>query len=44
MNPPEIKQQLPNLIEKADSELLELAYYILCKSETEVNQNQSQNR
>lgn len=42
MSTAEIKQQLHSLIEKADSELLELAYYILSKSESEVNLNQAQ--
>lgn len=42
MSTAEIKQQLHSLIEKADSELLELAYFILSKSESEVNLNQSQ--
>ena len=42
MSTAEIKQQLHNLIEKADSELLELAYSILSKSERELNLNQSQ--
>lgn len=42
MSTQEIKQQLHSLIEKADSELLELAYFILNKSESELNLNQSQ--
>lgn len=41
MSTAEIKQKLHSLIEKADSELLELAYYILSKSESEVNLNQA---
>lgn len=42
MSTAEIKQQLHNLIEKADSELLELAYSILSKSKGVLNLNQSQ--
>jgi uncharacterized protein YaaR (DUF327 family) len=42
MSTAEIKQQLYNLIEKADSELLELAYSILSKSKGVLNLNQSQ--
>lgn len=42
MSTAEINQQLQSPIEKADSELLELAYFILNKSESELSLNQSQ--
>lgn len=42
MSTTEIKQELHNLIEKADSDLLELAYSILSKSKGVLNLNQSQ--
>lgn len=42
MSKSEIKQQLHDLIEKADSELLELAYSILSNSKSELDLNQSQ--